>query len=238
MIFWENILIDFYLYRKLDNNSFFNKICRYSARSLVLGSTFYIGIAHCVLLLYLSPLPFKKMSYLLTLYCVKIVPIRNYSAPNALKYGPEKLRIQTLFRHCKGKNIHRTWLECVKTNYMRIKRISNGQTIQKIPNNREGPQQTFLLVKTCWRRIEILSVTKDKCFVISLNIGYVLHHCNAKGSLYICIEFWMRAPNRRQNLGNLLWLASVSNNNRNVIAATQNSRCYSSSRLLLLFLLF
>ena len=70
------------------------------------------------------------------------------------------------------------------------------------------------------------------------NIGYVLDHCNAKGSLYICIEFWMRAPNRRQNLGNLLWLASVWNDNRNVIAATQNSRCYSSSRILLLFLLF
>ena len=91
------------------------------------------------------------------LFCSECVKIWTRKTPNT-----------DTFHALLGSNIHRTWLECVKTNHMRIKRILNGQTIQKIPNNREGPQQTFLLVKTCWRRIEILSVTNDKYFVISL----------------------------------------------------------------------
>ena len=191
----------------------------------------------CFITLFITTSIQKNVVPFNTTLC-KNCPYSELFCSECVKIWTRKTLNTDTFQALLGSNIHRTWLECVKTNYMRIKKISNGQTIQKIPNNREGLQQTFLLVKTCWRRIEILSVTKDKCFVISLNIGYVLHHCNAKGSLYICIEFWMRAPNRRQNLGNLLWLASVSNNNRNVIAATQNSRCYSSSRLLLLFLLF
>ena len=37
-------------------------------------------------------------------------------------------------------------------------------------------------------------------------------------------RYWMRVPKRRQNLGNLLWLASTWNCNRNVLIVTQYSK--------------
>ena len=52
-------------------------------------------------------LPVFENLVLLRVHCVKIVRIRSFSgphfpafSPNAGKYGPEKLRIQTLFTQC------------------------------------------------------------------------------------------------------------------------------------------
>ena len=41
-----------------------------------------------------DPLPVSKLT---ATHCVKSVCIRNFSGPNVGKYGPEKLRIRTLF---------------------------------------------------------------------------------------------------------------------------------------------
>ena len=56
-----------------------------------------------------------------------------------------------------------------------------------------------------------------------------------KAPLIITWRHWIRAPKRRQNFKNLLWLASAWNYNRNVIMVAQDSRLLLVFKILYYF---
>ena len=67
--------------------------------------------------------------------------------------------------------------------------------------------------------------TTHNRFVISLELlefGYVLHHCNVKG--FLCIHMALPNACAKEEIRNLLWLASAWSYNRNGIIVTQDSR--------------